>query len=110
MSSLKIFEFSKYCDDNNIGSFMILSTEQLGNRYSMMTLELRQLNLFVSSSDGLIMLKNEVSEVRFHDVKKIIINHTNPYYGVAFDVVCGGESNNIHRIVGKFNCNRGEEI
>lgn len=107
MPDLMIFEFSEYCSNNNIDSFMLLSEEQSSDRYSMMTLELRQLNLYVNNTEGLIVLKNETSEIRLHDVKLIKIHHTNPYFGVAFDIVCGGKTNNIHRVVGKFNFKRG---
>lgn len=103
MTRLKVFEFDGYCKDNKIDSFMFLSTEQSNDRFEMMSLELRQLSLLTVDSEGLIILRNNTSEIRLHDVKYININHVNPYFGIAFDVVCGEGADNIHRVVGKFN-------
>lgn len=103
MARLMLFDLENFCNENKIKSFIFKSSEQLGDRYSMMHIKLENLNLFANDSAGYLLLKNDCSCIKFHDVKYIRISGFDDT-SIELDVVCGGEDNNIHRIVGKYNC------
>ena len=102
MSKLMLYELVDYCAENSIDSFMFTSSDQKGDRYFKVYLELKQLSLFVDDPMGRIILYNETSVINLHDVKYVNIIQILPEFGVSFDIVCGGENNNIHRVVGKY--------